>query len=165
MPILAYSGNLWYGSASGAVIDTAPTIDVSASIKANLTGAVEVQGGNIAPALKGTMARKQTVIVQAGGSLEQASWKKRARAALDVSIGASPSAFDIAQAVLNAVASSYNIAGTIGAKINASGSGGVDPQAIRDAFTLASEETPATGSIDDKLNKIKTDTGVIPAAV
>jgi hypothetical protein len=43
--------------------------------------------------------------------------------------------------------------------------GSVTPQEIRDAMTLATVETPATGSIDDKLSKIKTDTGVIPAAL
>lgn len=38
-------------------------------------------------------------------------------------------------------------------------------QDIRDAMTLATVDTPATGSIDDKLAKIKTDTGLIPAAL
>ena len=165
MPILVYSGNLWYGAAMGTVIDTAPTIETDASLKANARMSGSIQGGLIDPYIKGTMARKQTLIVQAIGQLEQANWKKRARMALDVSIGASPSAFDIAQAVLNAVASSYNIPGTIGAKINSSGSGGVEPQAIRDALALSTAETPASGSIDDKLNKIKSDTGIIPAAV
>jgi hypothetical protein len=43
--------------------------------------------------------------------------------------------------------------------------GSVTPQEIRDAMTLATAETPATGSIDDKLTSIKTDTGLIPAAL
>lgn len=43
-----------------------------------------------------------------------------------VSIGSQPSAFDIAQAVLNALASQYNIPGTIGAKINSASAAG-DP--------------------------------------
>jgi len=38
-------------------------------------------------------------------------------------------------------------------------------QDVRDAMTLATGDTPATGSIDDKLTKIKTDTGLIPAAL
>jgi len=45
------------------------------------------------------------------------------------------------------------------------GGGGVTAQDIRDAMALATADTPAEGSIDDKLNKIKTDTGVIPAAL
>lgn len=124
MPILAYTGGMWYGSASGAMVETAPTIEVEASIKADVTGEVQVLAGQLAPYIKGTMARKQTVVVQAVGELHQALWKKRGRIALDVSIGASPSAFDITQSVLNAIAASYNIPGTVGAKINSAGSGG-----------------------------------------
>ena len=45
------------------------------------------------------------------------------------------------------------------------GGGGVTAQQIRDAMALATADTPADGSIDDKLNKIKSDTGIIPAAV
>lgn len=32
-------------------------------------------------------------------------------------------------------------------------------------MTLATGDTPATDSIDDKLSKIKTDTGLVPAAL
>lgn len=45
------------------------------------------------------------------------------------------------------------------------GGGGVTMQQIRDALTLATAETPADGSIDDTLQKIKSDTGIIPAAL
>lgn len=45
------------------------------------------------------------------------------------------------------------------------GGGGVTAQDIRDAMALSTGDTPAEGSIDDKLNKIKSDTGIIPAAV
>jgi hypothetical protein len=165
MPILAYTGGMWYGSASGAMIDTVPSPSIAASIKANKRLAASIQGGQIEPHLKGTMGKKQTLVVQGIGELVQADWKKRGRMSMSVSIGAIPSAFDNAQAVLNAIATSYNIPGTIGAKINSSGSGGVEPQVIRDALTLGTSATPATGSIDDKLNKVKAETGLIPAAL
>ena len=45
------------------------------------------------------------------------------------------------------------------------GGGGVTAQQIRDAMALATADTPAAGSIDDQLSKIKTDTTVIPAAL
>jgi hypothetical protein len=41
----------------------------------------------------------------------------------------------------------------------------ISPAQVRDAMTLGTAETPATGSIDDKLNKVKVDTGLIPAAL
>lgn len=45
------------------------------------------------------------------------------------------------------------------------GGGSLTPQQIRDAMALATGDTPVEGSIDDQLSKIKTDTGVIPAAL
>jgi len=45
------------------------------------------------------------------------------------------------------------------------GGAAVSAQDIRDAMALATADTPAEGSIDDKLSKIKTDTGLIPAAL
>lgn len=133
MPILAYTGGMWYGSASGAVIDTLPTIDVDADIKGDVRLDSSIEAGLVPPYIKGTMGRKQTLSVQAIGELHEANWKKLARVALSVSIGASPSAFDITQSVLNAIASSYNIPGTVGAKINSAGSGG--------AVTMLNTET------------------------
>jgi len=124
MPILAYTGGMWYGSTSGAMVDTAPTIDVEASIKGTLTGEVQVLAGQIAPYIKGTMGRKQTLLVGGIGELELALPKKIATIALDVSIGATPSAFDIAQAVWLQAATAVNVPGTTGAKLSSAGSGG-----------------------------------------
>jgi hypothetical protein len=45
------------------------------------------------------------------------------------------------------------------------GGGSLTPQQIRDAMALATADTPEAGSIDEQLSKIKTDTGVIPAAL
>lgn len=124
MPILAYTGGMWYGSTSGAMVDTAPTIDVDASIKANVTGAASSQGGNIEPYIKGTMGRTQTLLVEGIGEMELALPKKIGTIALNVSIGATPSAFDIAQAVWLQVATAVDVPGTTGAKLSSAGSGG-----------------------------------------
>lgn len=129
MPYSALWGLQNYGKATGALVDTQPAIEVSLSAKVRKRLAIDTLGGNIQPYLKMTRAMKQTIMAQGVGAVELMLPKKRSRMALDVSIGAVPSAFDIAQAVLNAVASSYNIPGTIGEKINDAGAGG-DPWAV-----------------------------------
>jgi hypothetical protein len=55
------------------------------------------------------------------------------RAKLAVSVGAVPSAEDIAQAVWNGLASKFNAPNTMGNKVNAAGSGGVDLDALAEA--------------------------------
>lgn len=56
-----------------------------------------------------------------------------------IQIGANPTAFDVAQAVWGAVASMYNITGTMGASVNAAGAGG-NPWSAE----LATNNTPGT---------------------
>jgi hypothetical protein len=124
MPILAYAGGMWYGSASGAMVDTLPVTSLEADIKADKRLASSIQAGQIEPYIKGTMGRKQTLSVQGMGELALAEWKKRGRIALSVSIGSVPSAFDIAQAVWLQQASSINVSGSTGEKINSAGSAG-----------------------------------------
>lgn len=133
--LLPYTGLTYFGSATGAMVDTAPVIGVEASIKADVTGAASVQGGQIEPYIKGTMALKQTLSVQAIGELHLALPKKLATTALSVSIGATPSAYDIAQAVWGQVASAVNETGTTGAKLNSAG-GAADPWADPKALTV-----------------------------
>jgi hypothetical protein len=123
MPLATYFNNMWYGSASGTMDGDTPVVEVSADIKGNIAPSMEVQGF-IEPYIKGTMGRTQTLIVDGIGSIEQADWKKLGRVALDVSIGATPSAYDISQAVWGAVASQNNVTGTMGEKLNGAGSAG-----------------------------------------
>ena len=52
-----------------------------------------------------------------------------------VEIGSRPSAFDIAQAVLNAGATDYNIDGTIGNKINSAGTSGDPWSGVMSGYT------------------------------
>lgn len=159
MPYSALWSLQSYGKATGAIVDTKPTIEVSLSAKVRKRLALDTVGGNIQPYLKMTRALKQTVIVEAQGSVQLLLPKKRARMALDVSIGAVPSAFDNAQAVLNALASQYNIPGTIGAKINDAGSAG-DPWS-----TDLSTGGYAGNQAGKKINDIKNDTNMIPGAL
>lgn len=90
---------VYYGSAAGAMVETEPSIEQSLSIKADKRLAASIQGGQIEPYIKMTKALIQYLNVTGLGELHLATWKKNARISLDVSIGATPSAFDISQAV------------------------------------------------------------------
>jgi hypothetical protein len=124
MPLASLFNLQYYGSASGAMVAETPVIVSQLSISGVASAEVDVVITNPTSTLKATRLVNSPIEVQGLGVMQEATPKGRARATLDVSIGAVPSAFDNAQAVLNALAASYNIAGTIGAKINASGSGG-----------------------------------------
>ncbi len=89
-----------------------------ASLVCNLSGAgtlsaTGAKGFNLTCNLSGQGAVSSTIRAK--------GWMRCA-----ISIGAQPSAFDIAQAVLNAAASQYNLPGTIGNKINSASAAG-DP--------------------------------------
>lgn len=118
MLLVAFASLQWYGSATGAMIDTAPVVTSELAIKGYASPAVDVIIVNPTPNLKATRLVNSPLEVQGIGTMQEATPKGRARALLDVSIGAVPSAFDIAQAVLNANAASYNNPNTIGEKIN-----------------------------------------------
>lgn len=124
MLLVTFASLQWYGSAAGAMIDTAPVIVPQLDIQGYSSPNISVEISNTTPYLKPTRLVNSPIEVTGLGVMQEATPKGEARGLLDVSIGATPSAFDIAQAVLNAVAVSYNIPNTIGAKINASGDGG-----------------------------------------
>jgi hypothetical protein len=69
------------------------------------------------------MGRNLECTIEGNGGLT-ASIEAKGLISCVIQIGANPSAFDIAQAVLNALAAQYNIPGTIGAAIQSSSSGG-----------------------------------------
>lgn len=118
MPILGYFNNMWYGSASAAMVVDAPVIEVTASAKMDKRLGASIQGGQIESYLKMTRALKQTLVVDAGGEIIEALPKMRLTVGCSVSIGATPSAFDIAQAVWGLQASMVNNTGTTGQKLN-----------------------------------------------
>lgn len=131
--LLPYTGLEYYGAGTAALVDTAPVTEPQLDIKADKRLSAVVQGGLIEPYIKGTMGKKQTLIVSGLGELATASPKKTATGALDVSIGATPSAFDISQAVWLQIASAVNVPGTTGEKLNGAGSAGnpwSDPKAL-----------------------------------
>ena len=72
----------------------------------------------------------------------------RANISCTVTIGAQPSAFDIAQAIWNATATQYNVAGSMGQKLNAAG-GSADP------LTNDVPGSYAPGTAGEAIGKIK----------
>lgn len=76
--------------------------------------------------------------------------------------GARPSAFDIAQEILNAQASQYNNTGTIGQKINSAASGGVDYNALAEAVLDAEVAGRAVGSFGKTVEDTKKKANMIP---
>lgn len=155
MPILGYFNNMWYGNASGAMDGVAPTIEITATPKMSLKIASVIEGGNIEPYLKMTRALKQTLDVSAGGEMLTALPKKRLTAACSVSIGAQPSAFDIAQAIWQASSTQYNTTGSMGEKLNNASSAG-------NPWSASHESNNETGSMGAVINDIKKKSNIIP---
>lgn len=122
--LLPYTTLTYYGTGAAAVNDAESSISPSLDIKANKRLEAEFKGGEIEPFIKMTRALIQYLDVTGIGELELADWKKEGRMALDVSIGAVPSAFDIAQAVWKSNAASLNTTGTMGELLNVAGSAG-----------------------------------------
>lgn len=89
-----------------------------ASLTCNLSGA----GSLTATGAKG----RNLICSMAGTGTLTSGIQAKGWIRCSIQIGAQPSAFDIAQAVLNATASQYNIPGTIGNKINSASAAG-DP--------------------------------------
>ena len=116
----------FYGPAAGAAVSTDSTGSVIAGINAIASGGAEIGGAGSVPNAKATRLVNSPATITGTGSLVQALPKGRARATALVNVGAAPSAFDIAQAIWNAPSASYDVAGSMGEKVNAAGSAG-DP--------------------------------------
>jgi hypothetical protein len=155
MPILGYFNNMWYGSASGAMDGVAPSIEITASPKIDKRLGSSIEGGGVAPTLKLTRALKQTLVVEAGGEMITALPKKQLTAACSVSIGAQPSAFDIAQAIWQASSSQYNASGSMGEKLNNASSAG-------NPWSASPETNNGTGTMGKVINDIKKKANLIP---
>jgi hypothetical protein len=155
MPLLVYYNNMFYGSASAAMVVDDPTIEVSASAKMNTRLGADIQGGDIEPYLKMTRALKQTLAVDAGGEMIEALPKMKLTAACSVSIGAVPSAFDIAQAIWQSSSSRYNVSGSMGEKLNNASSAG-------NPWSANPDDNNGTGTMGAAVNEIKKKTNLIP---
>lgn len=92
------------------------TIDGIGILASNLAGSSTFTAN-------GALGRNLECTMQGNGAVT-ASIDAKGWLTCTIQIGAQPSAFDIAQAVLNAVASQYNVPGTIGEAIQSGGGGG-----------------------------------------
>lgn len=125
MPAAAFAHFHNYGPASFAiVVEGGEEPDITLSGYARL--GVEVDAGGEEPALRVTLLVGSGFEVEGIGELQEFGLRGDARLSLDVDVAAQPTVFDIVQGVLNAVASQYNLPGTIGNKINSASAAG-DP--------------------------------------
>lgn len=125
MPAGAYAHFHNYGPASFAIVVEGgedPAIVVSAFSRIG----VQTEGGAQEPALHCTLLVGNSFEVEGIGELEAFGLRGTIRLGVDVDVAAQPTVFDIVQGVLNAVASQYNVSGTIGNKINSASAAG-DP--------------------------------------
>lgn len=121
MPLASLFALQYYGKAMASAIDQIDNEEVLAAKKwqrANSSDQVAVDTVSRATEVIGQPFTDQVVV----DTVSQA--KNRSRVNLNDSIGASPSEYDIAQAVWLIAASAINYAGTAGAKLNSAGSGG-----------------------------------------
>jgi hypothetical protein len=124
MPLASLFNLQYYGSASASMVGELPIIESELTISGLASANIDVVITNLTPNLKLTRLVNSPVEFTGLGELHQAIPKGRAKALLDISIGANPSAFDIAQAVWNSNASALNIIGTMGELLNGAGSAG-----------------------------------------
>lgn len=119
--LLPYTTLVYYGKTAAAVIDEVAVETEVGSKKwqrANSTDQVAVDTVSRATEVIGQPFTDHVVV----DTVSQA--KNRSRVNLNDSIGASPSEYDIAQAVWLIASSAINYPGTAGAKLNSAGSGG-----------------------------------------
>lgn len=123
MPLLPYIDLLFYGPDSfSAVEQIAVTTDVTMKNTSRATGTTLV---SVVDTAHMTTLIGQPFSMQITVS-EEASMKQRSRITAIADVAATPSAYDIAQAVWGQVASAVNVPGSTGAKLNDAGGSG-DP--------------------------------------
>jgi hypothetical protein len=110
-------------------------LDGAATAIGSMTATISGEGTVVA---NGNMAVNRTASMSGSGTLTiNPSAKGWMAAALDA--GARPSAYDIAQEIWQSNAASYNTPGTMGAKVNASGSSGNPWATVIEAGMTAEE--------------------------
>ena len=126
MPYAALAPLHWYGPACAAMVVTDALGElIEAHPRRDIKPSISVIGTGSAVIFRPYRGYAAALDVS-GNSYEQITPHQYKKISLTVNVGAVPSAFDITQSVLNAVASQYNYPGTIGNKINSSASAG-DP--------------------------------------
>ena len=131
----------WYGPAAAAIEVEGGAVEPDVDVHAYSRIGIDVEGGNQAPDLHGTLKVGWGVEVEGLGDIESFGMRGSIRLGVDVDVAAQPTVFDIVQGLLNAVASQYNVAGTVGNKINSAGAGG-DTGLIAAAVLAAAQTTP-----------------------
>jgi hypothetical protein len=131
--LLPYTAGVYYGPACAAmvVLDAAGALDDAGAVRA-ISPSLSVTSTGTADVLRPYRGYAAALQGLGEGSIA-CTPHKRMRAGITVSVGATPSAEDIAQIVWGSAASVFNAAGTMGAKLNAAGSGGVDLNALATA--------------------------------
>lgn len=136
MPYAALAPLHWYGPACAAMVVTDTIGELQeATPKREIRPALSVVGAGDSFVFRPYRGYAAALDVS-GNAYTQVTPHQYKKISLTVNVGAVPSAYDITQAILNAVALDYNNPGTIGAKINASGAGG-DPWADSRALTVS----------------------------
>lgn len=131
----------WYGPAAAAIEVEGGAVEPDVDVHAYSRIGIDVEGGNQEPDLHGTLKVGWGVEVEGLGDIESFGMRGSIRLGIDVDVAAQPTVFDIVQGLLNAVASQYNITGTVGNKINSAGAGG-DTGLIAAAVLAAAQATP-----------------------
>ena len=156
MPAAAYANLAWNGPGSGAMVDTAPSTQPGLGIKGTGRIGEQIQITLPTARLKATRLVNAPLYAQGAGSLEKALPKGRGRALLSVSIGAQPSAFDIAQAVWgmeNGIETGWTprqimriLASILAGKVSGAGSNAPVFRDITDSKPRVSATTDAAGN-------------------
>lgn len=145
MPVAAYTNLAWYGPASFAIVVEgevdAPSLDVRA---ASRVPAFSLAGGGQEPQLHVTNLVGNGFTIEAVSDVEFAPMRGDVRVNISIDVGAQPSVQEIVAGILDALALSFNKPGTIGAKINAAGSGGVDTAALAGEVVGQLQASPST---------------------
>jgi hypothetical protein len=144
--LLPYTTLTYYGPAALAIEVEGggedPVVDVHGFSRIG----INVEGGGVEPDLHATLLVGWGVEIEGLGEVEAFGLRGNIRLGIDVDVAAQPTVFDIVQGVLNAQAAQYNLAGTVGNKINSAGSGGVDLNALADAVWANSTRTLTAGA-------------------
>lgn len=129
--LLPYTTLEYYGpdAVSMSLADGIGVGSMEASARQDMRVALSVVGTGDAPLLRPYRGYAAALSV-AGDSFVDITPHQLMKVKLTVNVGAVPSAEDIAQAIWNSQASSYNASNTMGNRLNAAGSGGVDYTAL-----------------------------------
>ena len=120
MPLASLANLQWNGPASASMVD-AVDVDESVSASGKASAAVNTQI-TVLDSVRSTRLVDRPASTQVSVTGDGGTPKGKARVIFTSDVAASPSAYDIAQAVWQAQAAGFNTAGTMGEKLNDAGS-------------------------------------------